>query len=355
MTELTVEAVDSLDAAGLPAGVDAPEYVLYGGKGGVGKTTCAAATGLASARGGTSTLVVSTDPAHSLSDTLETEIPSEPGRIDDEIPLFAVEIDPESAGGPFAPDDGAFDEDAWDDDTASEAGLGGLESLLGEGGHPLAGGAMPGADEAAAMQLLIEYLDDPRFERVVVDTAPTGHTLRLLELPDVMDSMVGRLLSLRESLSGVMGSVSGLFGGGDDDAAASANLDELSAKIERLRTALEDPSRTDFRVVMVPEKMSVVESERLVGRLEEFGIPVRTVVVNRVSEDLTSVTGLDADWFVAPETEHCEFCRRRWEVQRDALARAHELFRGREVKRVPLFAEAVHGEAMLGIVGRCLE
>ncbi|MFO7927316.1 ArsA family ATPase [Natronomonas sp.] len=353
MTELTVEAVDSLETEELPAGVDAPEYVLYGGKGGVGKTTCAAATALASARGGTSTLVVSTDPAHSLSDTLETEIPSEPGRIDDEIPLFAVEIDPESAAGPFAPDDGAFDEDARDV-TAADAGLGGLESLFGDGGHPLAGGAMPGADEAAAMSLLIEYLDDPRFDRVVVDTAPTGHTLRLLELPDVMDSMLGRLLSLRESLSGMMDSVGGLFGDGDG-VEATANLDELSTKIERLRTALGDPTRTDFRVVMVPEKMSVVESERLVGRLAEFGIPVGTVVVNRVSEDLTSVTGLDTDWFVAPDTEHCEFCRRRWEVQRDALARAQELFSGRDVKRVPLFAEAVHGEAMLGIVGRCLD
>jgi arsenite-transporting ATPase len=354
MSELTVEAVDSLDAADLPTGVDAPEYVLYGGKGGVGKTTCAAATALASARGGASTLVVSTDPAHSLSDTLETEIPSEPTRIDDEVPLFAVEIDPESASGPFSPDNGGDDEGSWDDD-ASGAGLGGLGELLGEGGHPLAGGAMPGAAEAAAMQLLIEYLDDPRFDRVVVDTAPTGHTLRLLELPEVMDSMVGRLLSMRESLSGVMERVGGLFGGDDVEEAASASLEELSARIERLRTALEDPTRTDFRVVMVPEEMSVVESERLVDRLEEFGIPVRTVVVNRVSEDLTSVAGLDADWFVAPDTEHCEFCRRRWEVQRDALARAQELFRGREVKRVPLFAEAVHGEAMLGIVGRCLE
>ena len=352
MSELTVEAVDSLEEADLPAGVEAPEYVLYGGKGGVGKTTCAAATALSSARGGTPTLVASTDPAHSLSDTLDTEIPSEPTRIAEDIPLFAVEIDPEAAAsGPFAP--GGVGGAAWDGE-GSDSDLGGVEGLLGEGGHPLAGGAMPGADEAAAMQLLIEYLDDPRFERVVVDTAPTGHTLRLLELPDVMDSMLGRLLSMKESLSGMAGSLGGLFGG-DAQADAGASLRELSAKIERLRSALEDPTRTDFRVVMIPEEMSVTESERLVGRLEEFGIPVGTVVVNRVSEDLTDVTGLDTDWFVAPDTEHCEFCRRRWEVQRDALARAQELFRGREVKRVPLFAEAVHGEAMLGVVGRCLD
>ena len=344
MSELTVEAVDSLEAEELPSGVDAPEYVLYGGKGGVGKTTCAAATALASARGGTPTLVVSTDPAHSLSDTLGTEIPSEPAMIGGEDePLFAVEIDPEAAEGPFTPEE--TDGDGGD---IPDAGLG---ELFGEGSGPL-GGAMPGADEAAAMQLLVEYLDDPRFERVVVDTAPTGHTLRLLELPELMDSMLGRLFSMRESLSGMVGAANPF---GDDADAGTAGLDELSTRIERLRDALEDPSRTDFRVVMVPEEMSVTESERLVKRLGEFGIPVRTVVVNRVSEDLASVADLDTDWFVAPDTESCAFCRRRWEVQRDALARAQELFRGRDVKRVPLFAEAVRGEAMLAVVGRCLE
>ena len=344
MVEVDVEPVESLDDADVPTGVDAPEYVLYGGKGGVGKTTCAAATAVASARDGTSTLVVSTDPAHSLSDTLETDIPAEPTRIREDAPLYAVEIDPESnVEGPFGADDGG-------------TGLGGLDGMLGPEENPLAGGAMPGADEAAAMQLLLQYLDDPRFERVVVDTAPTGHTLRLLELPDVMETMIGRLLSLRERLSGMMGSIGGMFGDADVDVDEGMDdLRELSTRIERLRQALEDPERTDFRVVTVPERMSVVEADRLIGRLEGFGIPVGTVVVNRVSEDLADVSGLDTEWFVAPDTEHCEFCRRRWDVQRSALRDAQELFRGRSVKRVPLFAEEVHGDAMLGVVAACLE
>jgi len=368
MSDLTVEPVESVEAADVPAGVDAPEYVLYGGKGGVGKTTCAAATALASARDGTPTLVLSTDPAHSLSDTLETDIPGEPTRIREADPLWAAEIDPEAAtGGPFAADGepAAPGDQAGGDGPgaaggttgAGDMGLGGMGELLGGGEHPLSGGAMPGADEAAAVQLLLEYLDDPRFDRVVVDTAPTGHTLRLLELPEVMDSMVGRLLAFRETLSGMAGSLGGLFGGGDDaDVEAGVDdLRELSAKIERLRDALQDPSRTDFRVVLVPEEMSVVESERLLDRLGEFAIPVDTLVVNRVSEDLAGVAGFDEDWFVAPDTEHCEFCRRRWEVQRSALERAQPLFRGRDVKRVPLFAEPVHGETMLGVVAACLQ
>jgi arsenite-transporting ATPase len=157
-------------------------------------------------------------------------------------------------------------------------------------------------------------------------------------------------------MAGSIGSLGGLFGGDDADPEQGVDdLRELSAKIERLRAALRDPGRTDFRVVMVPEEMSVVESERLIDRLETFGIPVGTVVVNRVSEDLADVAGLDESWFVAPDTEHCEFCRRRWEVQRNALQRAQELFRGRDVRRVPLFAEPVHGEAMLGVVAACLD
>jgi arsenite-transporting ATPase len=214
------------------------------------------------------------------------------------------------------------------------------------------GGSMPGADEAAAMRQLLEYLDDPRFERVVVDTAPTGHTLRLLELPEVLDSMVGRLLSLREQFSGMMEGLKGMFGVGEGDDGPS--LDDLRDRIERLRAVLQDPERTDFRVVMVPEEMSVVESERLVDRLGEFGIPVGTVVVNRVMEDPEAVADIDPEWVVAPNLEDCEFCQRRWEVQQDALRRATDLFRDHEVKRVPLLADEVRGERALRVVAACL-
>jgi arsenite-transporting ATPase len=350
MTELDVEPVDSVDEAvavgadaDLPARVEAPEYVLYGGKGGVGKTTCAAATALASAAAGTPTLVVSTDPAHSLSDTLEVDVPPDPARVREDVPLFAAEVDPDAAmeAGPLGGGGGA---------------LGGLGEAMDDLPlDPLMGGEMPGADEAAAMQQLIAYLDDPRFERVVVDTAPTGHTLRLLELPETLDSMMGRLLQFRERLGGMMDGLSGMFGD-EDDADPGPELAEVRERIERLRAALRDPGRTDFRVVMVPEEMSVVETERLVGRLEEFEIPVATLVVNRVMEPATDVAGgaVDDDWIVAPDLDDCEFCQRRWEVQKRALDRASDLFRGRTVKRVPLLADEVRGDAALRVVAACL-
>ncbi|MFQ3475198.1 TRC40/GET3/ArsA family transport-energizing ATPase [Halonotius sp. F2-221B] len=367
---VAIDATDSDDTevevtattTDLPDGVDAPEYVLYGGKGGVGKTTMAAATALSSAAGGEATLVVSTDPAHSLSDTLDTDIPARPTRIREGIPLWAAEIDPDAAMedgvfgadgepmggmgdlgdqlGPMAEMLGGIDDD-------DEAGLGAMMGM---------GGSMPGADEAAAMRQLLEYLDDPRFDRVVVDTAPTGHTLRLLQLPEIMDSMVGRFMSIRQRMSGMVDGLKGMFGGGEDDPDPSADLEDLRERIERLRAVLRDPDQTDFRVVMIPEEMSVVESERLVGRLGEFGIPVQTLVVNRVMESVDDITDaeIDPEWIVTPNLEDCEFCQRRWQVQQDALQAATDLFRSRTVKRVPLLADEVRGEAALRVVAACL-
>jgi arsenite-transporting ATPase len=343
MNEIEVEAVDSLDP-GVSTGT--AEYVLYGGKGGVGKTTMAAATGLASANEGTATLVVSTDPAHSLSDTLGVDVPSRPTKLREDSPLWAVEIDPDDAlsqAGMFG-QDGGF--------------AGGLDQLLGgtagESGDDAA--MMPGADEAAAMQLLLQYMDDDRFDRVVVDTAPTGHTLRLLELPEVLDSMVGRFMQLRERFGGMMDGLKGMFGGeGQDPEEGMGDLDAVKERVERLRSVLRDPTRTDFRVVLIPEEMSVLESERLVERLDEFGVPVGTVVVNRVMEPLADVADVPTEAFVSPNHEDCEFCSRRWEVQQRALADAQELFRGPEVKRVPLLAEEVRGEQPLRVVAACLD
>ena len=396
-------AVQVDDVPTLDPGV--PEYVLYGGKGGVGKTTMAAATALSSAASGERTLVVSTDPAHSLSDTFETVIGSTPERIREEIPLYAAEIDPDEAmesgaalfgggadgsegpfggentgratdsdgpfgdgesGGPFGGNDsggpfgGNADGNPFDGDPGGGP-MGGLGQLLGGEDSPmealLGGGAMPGADEAAAMQLLLQHLDDDRFDRVVVDTAPTGHTLRLLQLPEGMDTMVGRMLRLRERLSGMFEGLKGMFGGEvPDEDDGIDDLRELQDRIERLRATLTDPALTDFRIVMVPEEMSVMESGRLQRQLQEFEIPVETVVVNKVMEPLSDVADADgAEEFASPNLDDCAFCQRRWDVQQQALGRAQDLFQGKTVRRVPLLAEEVRGDRPLRIVARCLD
>ena len=452
MTDIDVEAVEEIDgeSEGSENEIEAPEYVLYGGKGGVGKTTMAAATALASAREDVPTLVVSTDPAHSLSDVLDRDVPAEPDLVHSEYPLYGVEIDPEEEGdddpfgfesplmglGPFGggmiggdmPDGGGMAGGVGDDDGVGRGG-GYDDGADGGGGDP-ADASMPGADEAAALRLLLQYLDDERFERVVVDTAPTGHTLRLFELPDRLSATLDRMSSVRERFEGMFSgfgggpegpgdaddagfpgfsNVPGFGGAGEgagnadggpfstDGSAGIADLRDLRERLETLEAALSDPERTDFRIVVVPERTSVVESRRLLDRLDAFGIPVGTIVVNRVMENVaavlgtesgseTNVDGIDSEHehgsergdegsaelesesdhdhdgntddengaFVAPRPDSCPFCRHRLRSQMDALGDADDLFRGRAVKRVPLFATEVRGEELLHTVAACL-
>ncbi len=325
--DVTVEAVDDIDE------MDAAEFILYGGKGGVGKTTVAAATALTSAKNETPTLVLSTDPAHSLSDTFETEIPAEPEQIRAEIPLYAAELDPEqTAAMPFTTD------------STESVGAG----LFSESDPFDPMGGMPGTDEVAALQALSELFEDPRFDRIVVDTAPTGHTLRLLELPDQLDSMM-------EGMMGLSAQFQGLFG---DDATAS--VEAFSERIRRLRMALRDPARTDFRVVMVPEELSIRETERLLAQLSAVEIPVGTVVVNRIMQNPAEIVETESipelnESLLGPNHTDCPFCKQRWQVQQRALTAAQDIFRGHDVRRVPLLAAEVRGEQLLGVVGACLE
>ena len=303
----------------------------------MGKTTCAAATAYKLSREGYDTLVVSTDPAHSLSDSFDTPVSSEPEEIYDS--LWAVEVDPEDA----------MEEYRDTIESVPEKLLGGVGSGLGldteevgEGMGGLFDDAMdaPGSDEAAAMYKFMEYMDSDKWEYIVFDTAPTGHTLRLLQLPEVMDSMVGRLVRIQSQIQGVVDSFKGILGGGDEGVDAQDKLESLKERIERVRAKLMDPDHTDFRVVTIPESMAVLETQRLIERLSRFGIPVRTVVVNKVMEDVN---------------EDCEFCQDRWEVQRKNIEDAEEMFRDLEMIRLPLMREEVQGVEALEKVGDKIE
>ena len=307
-------------------------YVLYGGKGGVGKTTCAAATAYRLARDGNETLVVSTDPAHSLSDSFDAPVSSEPTEVHDG--LWAVEVDPEEAMDEYRD---AFEDVPKKLASGIGAGLGLDAEEVGEGMGGLFDDAMdaPGSNEAAAMYKFMEYMESDRWDYVVFDTAPTGHTLKLLQLPEVMDSMVGRLFRIRSQIQGVFGSVAGVFGE-DDDESESDKLEKMKERVERVREKLVDPEQTEFRVVLIPESMAVSETERLIERLSRFDIPVRTVVINKVMEDVN---------------EDCEFCLDRWEVQKENLEEAEEKFNDMETVRLPLMREEVRGTDALEKVG----
>lgn len=338
------------------------DFIFYGGKGGVGKTTCAAATGLKLAERGEDTLVVSTDPAHSLSDAFDNEVPSRPEEIRDH--LWAVEVDPEEAMREYKEKLDAMPDEMGAGEGGDEGGMfggmfggdsGGTEDAgmgMGDAGPGMGGlgGGMddmldesmmgPGSDEAAAMDKFMEYMDSDRWDRIVFDTAPTGHTLRLLQLPEIMESTVGKIIKIRTQFKGLMESMKGMFGGEQQEVPSSEDLDELKARIERVRSMMRDPMYTDFRVVMVPEKMSALETQRMIEQLSRYEIPVKTVVINKVMEEVN---------------EDCEFCQSRWKVQQENIEEANTMFRDLDIQYVPLMTEDVHGFDSLEKVAERIE
>jgi arsenite-transporting ATPase len=298
------------------------QYVLYGGKGGVGKTTCAAATALKYARNGHSTLVVSTDPAHSLSDVFDAPVTDEPTRVREDIDLWGVEIDPEDRIGQYRGQVGAALEELEDL---------GISLDQSDVDDVLESGVAPGTDEAAALDLFLDYMDDPRYDYIVFDTAPTGHTLRLLKLPDVMSSAMGKLISVRSQVSSLADSVRSFMGSGDDDEESDTetdiDLEELQDRMERVATVLRDPERTEFRVVLIPETMAVLETERLLAELDSYDIPASRAIVNKVIEDPT------------PE---CDLCQASHESQQKRIEEARNRFE-LPLTLVPQLHGEVHG------------
>ncbi len=197
----------------------------------------------------------------------------------------------------------------------------------------------PGMDEAAAMDRFMRYMNSD-YDYVVLDTAPTGHTLRLLELPEFLDTMMGRLIKVRMRLHGLVEGVKSFLGQKREPEQRSdvERLEEVKRRIERARSFLMDPERTDFRIVMNPETLSIQESLRMVKSLEHYQIPVRTLVINKIVRD----------------PGDCEFCNSRAETQNRSLKRAHELFGGLDIVEVPLYSHEVHGRESLKEMGKLL-
>jgi arsenite-transporting ATPase len=210
---------------------------MLGGKGGVGKTSCSAALALRFAGQGHKTLIVSTDPAHSLSDSFDHDLSGgAPVRVaspvagpDDGPPLWGMQIDLEQSRQELR---AAVDAGGGQglNDFLDNLGLGMIANQLKDLSlGDLLNTPPPGVDEAIAIAKVVQLLQSPeyaQFDRVVFDTAPTGHTLRLLTLPDFLDKGLGKLVRLRAKLSGAAGAVKSLFTGkaqAEDPAVAKMN------------------------------------------------------------------------------------------------------------------------------------
>jgi len=291
-------------------------FILFGGKGGVGKTSCAAATSVWAADEGHDVLVISTDPAHCLGTIFEQRIGPEVKGINGIKNLYALEIDPKAALKGMRVDLSNVEEKDF-------SSLG-LESISG-----LDAGAPPGADEAIAFAKVLEYIEKPEHELIIFDTAPTGHTLRLLSLPDVLNSWLGKLIKLRYTMGRIWGGFKALVGrAGDEKDQSMEVIERLKSTVEKARAELSNKTRTSFVPVMIPEAMAVEQTEMLLTALYEYEIPVEHIIVN----------------MILPEEVSCKFCRARKAMQDQHIARIRHIYSDQfKVTELPLLETEVRG------------
>lgn len=249
--------------------------VFFGGKGGVGKTTLAAAFCVSSVRPTSRVLLVSTDPAHSTADILETRLDGEPREVI--AGLWAMEIDPATEADRYVADvkeriAGTTPPRLWDE-VHRQIDIARLT---------------PGAEEAALGDRFARVLEEEGrgFERVVFDTAPLGHTLRLLALPEQMATWMQALIGRRRKLNALgrmWRTVAGAAAGDRDlrDPVLEA-LEARRARFARTRAVVTDATRTAFAFVLTAERLPILETEKAVRVLRRQRIPVASVIVNRV-------------------------------------------------------------------------
>nr|WP_269082781.1 ArsA family ATPase [Allosalinactinospora lopnorensis] len=279
--------------AGTPtAGTSTAEntaITFFGGKGGVGKTTMAAAAAIGLADAGQRTLVISTDPAHSLGDALETPLGDRPRQVADR--LWAAEPDADAAVRRRVEQ---VTEDAYEALPR--------EIMPAVRRHLTHAAASPGMAESALIDLLIDTMERVPGEwgRLVVDSAPTGHLLRMINLPTLLTPWVQGLVRQRERVAGADSLIAGMVGTDQSDRAEEDPLlERLRARRHRLEGAAarlrEDAS---VRLVLLPRRMVLAETERAADQLADAGFRLGPVVVNQVPDQ--------------PDTQVLEAVRRRF-------------------------------------------
>jgi arsenite-transporting ATPase len=246
--------------------------LLFTGKGGVGKTTVAAATAARAASLGHRTLVMSTDPAHSLGDSFDLELGAEPREVAEN--LWAEQIDSQ-----------ARLEANWRDIQDY------VVNLLNWGGvSPIEAeelSVIPGLDELFSLIDINRYHQKGGYDLLVVDCAPTAETLRLLSLPDALGWYIDRIFPSSRRMAAVARPLLGRLGSLPPIAsdAVFAAVERLYRNLERVRVLLAEPESSTVRLVVNPEKMVIAEARRTYTYLSLFGYRVDAVVVNRLLPD----------------------------------------------------------------------
>jgi arsenite-transporting ATPase len=261
--------------------------LLFTGKGGVGKTTTAAATALRCADAGLRTLVCSTDPAHSLADAYDLDLGDIPSPV---VPgLWGQQLDAQARM-----EDTWEEIQAWLRDVFQWAGVAAIEA------EELA--LVPGLDELFSLGDIKSHAESGEYDVVVVDCAPTAETLRLLSLPDILRWYMDRVFPLSRKVnrmvSPLLGRVAGLPTPGDE---VFGSAERFYARLDGVRELLTDTERTSVRLVVNPERLVVAEARRTHTYLSLYGYRVDAVVANRLLPDVIS-----DPWFATWRERHAE-------------------------------------------------
>ncbi|XP_062156526.1 ATPase GET3A [Alnus glutinosa] len=283
------------------------KWVFVGGKGGVGKTTCSSIISILLSRVRSSVLIISTDPAHNLSDAFQQRFTKTPTLVNGFSNLYAMEVDP----------------NVENEDVGSADGMDNLFSELAN--------AIPGIDEAMSFAEMLKLVQTMDYSVIVFDTAPTGHTLRLLQFPSTLEKGLTKMMSLKNKFGGIISQMTRLFGVDDEfgEDAILGRLESMKDVIEQVNKQFKDPDLTTFICVCIPEFLSLYETERLVQELTKFEIDTHNIIINQV--------------LYAEEDVESKLLKARMRMQQKYLDQFYMLYDDFHITKLPLLPEEVTG------------
>jgi arsenite-transporting ATPase len=297
--------------------------LMFTGKGGVGKTSLAAATGVKLAQLGHRTLVMSIDPAHSLADSFDLNgdlfkpETSDPLPINDRLSIFELNIQKEIKRH-------------WQEISSYVSSVLRTTGISGVEAEELA--ILPGMEELSAMMYINQYRREQRYEVIVLDAAPTAESLRFISMPTTLDWYMKHIFPFQRNLLKAVRPIANRVAPFElPTDSYFVNIRNLFEKLEGVDEIMEDPQTTSVRLVTNPEKMVLRETQRAFVYFSLHGLTVDSIIVNRV----LPAEIMDA-WF------------KDWHASQEAVLREiEEYFAPVPVKRVPLFAHEVLGKQRL--------
>lgn len=291
------------------------KLIIFGGKGGVGKTSCATATALSLSED-FKTLLISVDPAHSVSDCLEQQIGFEVQEVTGYKNLAAIEVVADEALSRFKTEH--QDEMKKLFETSTNFDNEDIDEMLSL--------SIPGIDEVMSFKTIIDFIEENNYDKYIVDTAPTGHALRLISSPKLLDEWIKVAVKMRWKYRYMITSFSGSYQQDDVDSL----LLSLKKTVKRIENMLCDKTKCEFIPVCIPESMAISETVRLLADLSKSEIIPRQIIVNNVMV-----------------SEGCGFCQRRKAGQLKYLQEIGETFSQLNQVEVPVFPEEIKGLAAL--------